>query len=146
MKYCIGVIGLVYTPGLMSSSQHFWPMNFYRGEVKRRELKQCIQDLIVGGVATGSECRHSIRNSCLWELSIPTHLSKRSLSGKGLTSLTYDLKHKEDLEEGQIISEKLDLFQLRRWASKQGSKEEQLWVCRAKHSWTGRVRRCCRKV
>lgn len=39
---------------------------------------------------------------------IPTCLSKRSLSGKGLTSLTYDLKHKEDLEEGQIISEKLN--------------------------------------
>lgn len=57
---------------------------------------------------------------------IPTRLSKRSLSGKGLTSLTYDLKHKEDLKEGQIISEKLNLFQPRGWASEQGPREKQV--------------------
>lgn len=57
---------------------------------------------------------------------IPTRLIKCSLSGKGLTSLTYDLKHKEDLKEGQIISEKLNLFQPRGWASEQGPREEQV--------------------
>lgn len=55
---------------------------------------------------------------------MPTSLSTRSLSRKRLVLLTYDLKHKEDLEERQIISAKLSLFQLGVWAPEQGLQEE----------------------